>query len=360
LVDQSASAASPEPSCDAATPKRKRTSRLKWSILLVPAVLVLITLTTRYISHPALFDSISGSPHGFHGSAELNNWGLHKRHPRPQHRAVPHKARAGNDTSPSATAVPTIPNNPPIPTPFPQPFDTTLSRNFSTQTCFDFFNNMTQSLPFRQCRPFGLLSEYSSEFINAQTNVTLLNNMVWGTCHTVLDPDSCFRNMNGFASSLKTQCATELSERSTFVSNALDGLTLYAISREAGCLSNPATNVYCYTQAVASSDPSDLYYYQVQYGISIPNDTKPSCSSCTKSLMNLYVSEISGQEKFQDEDLRSMLAEAYSHASNIALDICGDGFVPRIAIDGGPPGLSLSLSSLWFALLIGCISVVIF
>ena len=190
--------------------------------------------------------------------------------------------------------------------------------------------------------------------------MTLLNNMIWGTCHTVLDSDTCFRNMNGFASSLKTQCAVELSQRSTFVSNALDGLTLYAATREAGCLSNPATNVYCYTQAAASSSPSDLYFYQIQYGISIPNDTKPSCSSCTKSLMNLYVSEISGQERFQDENLRSTLAEAYSHASKIATNMCGEGFVPRIAIDGGSSGLSLSLSSLWFALLIGCISVVIF
>jgi len=77
--------------------------------------------------------------------------------------------------------------------------------------------------------------------------------------------------------------------------------------------------------------------------------------------MNLYVSAISGQEGLEDEDARSALARAYSHASSIAVDVCGVGFVQVLATAGsGSPGLSLSLSSLWFALLIGCISVVVF
>ena len=163
---QPAKAVSPETSCDAALElKHKRTSRIRWSILAVPAVLVFITLTTRYISHPILFDSISGFPHEPHESVELTDWGLHKRHPTPQNHATPHAARADNDPSPSVTTVPTIPASPPLPTPFPQPFDTSLSKNFSTQGCLNFYTNMTLSLPFRQCRPFGLLTEYSSQFI---------------------------------------------------------------------------------------------------------------------------------------------------------------------------------------------------
>ncbi|KAF9652659.1 hypothetical protein BDM02DRAFT_2541166 [Thelephora ganbajun] len=357
--DQPAPAVSPEASHNAVL-KRKRTSRLRWSILAVPAVLVLITLTTRYISHPVLFDSISGFLHEPHDSAEFDDWGLHKRHPSPQRGTVLHAARANNNPS-SVTTVPTIPVNPPLPTPFPQPFDTTLSKNFSTQACIDFYTNMTLSLQFRQCRPFGLLAQYSSQFIDAQTNVTLLNNMVWGTCNTVLDGDTCFRNMDWFATSLKTQCTTELTQRNPFVVNTLNALGLYTISRNAGCQSNPATNAYCYIQAATLSDPSDLYFYQVQFGLRIPNNTRPSCSSCTKSLMSLYVSAISGQEGIKDDTVRSMLAQAYAHAARIATGVCGDGFVQNIAVDGsGSPGLSLSLSSLWFASLIGYISVVIF
>ena len=163
--DQPAPAVPPEPSLNAAL-KRRGTSRIRWSVLAVPAVLVLITLTTRYISHPALLDSIIGFPHESHDSAEFNNWGLHKRHPSPQHHPAPHVGRAGNDPTPTVTTVPTIPVNPPLPTPFPQPFDTTLSNNFSTQACVDFYTNMTLSRQFRQCRPFGMLAQYSSQFID--------------------------------------------------------------------------------------------------------------------------------------------------------------------------------------------------
>jgi hypothetical protein len=190
--------------------------------------------------------------------------------------------------------------------------------------------------------------------------VTLLNNMVWGTCNTVLDSDACSRNTELFASSIKTQCATELAQRNPFVVKTLHGLELYTLSRQSGCQSNSATNVYCYTEAASLSDPSDLYFYQIQFGLMIPNKTEPSCSPCTKSLMNLYASAISG-EQLSDDDVRNALALAYAHATPIVQEACGSGFVQTVAVQGsGSLGLSLSLSSLWFTLLIGCISVVIF
>lgn len=334
--------------------KRKAASRIRWSILAVPAVLVLITLTTRYISHPVLFDSIPVLPHEPPDIPEFVDWGLRKRHP-----GIHHVARASSSPAPSMTGVPTIPVNPPLPTPFPQPFDTTLSKNFSTQACIDYYSNMTLSLPFRRCRPFGLLAEYSSQFIEAQTNITLLNDMVWGTCNTTLDADTCSDNMDWFASSIKTECATELSQRNSFVENTLDGLELFSLSRQVGCLANPDTNVYCYVQAAAQPEASDIYFYQVMYGLEIPNNTKPSCSSCTKSLMTLYMSGITGEAQVKDNDVRTTLAQAYAHAADIAVGVCGNGFVETVAIDGsGSRRLSLSLSSLWFVLLIGCISMV--
>ena len=184
--------------------------------------------------------------------------------------------------------------------------------------------------------------------------------MIWGTCNTSLDSDTCSGNMDWFVSSLKAQCATELNERNPFVVKTLNGLNLYSISREAGCQSNPATNVYCYTQAAALSNPSDLYFYQIQFGLSIPNNTTPSCSSCTKSLMSLYVSVISGAEELKDDDLRTAIGHAYSDAASIAVGVCGVGFVQTLAIGSGSPRFPVSFSSLWFALLIGCTSVVIF
>jgi hypothetical protein len=75
-------------------------------------------------------------------------------------------------SSPPPLSVPTIPSSPPVlPTPFPQPFETTLSLNFTTNSCETFFLNMTQSLPFRQCRPFSFLSQTSSSFLQVSALV---------------------------------------------------------------------------------------------------------------------------------------------------------------------------------------------
>jgi len=75
--------------------------------------------------------------------------------------------------------------------------------------------------------------------------------------------------------------------------------------------------------------------------------------------MNLYVSAISGGEGLKDDEVRNAMAHAYANAARIAGGVCGDGFVQSLAVNGSP-GLSHSLSSLWFALLIGSISVVVF
>lgn len=58
--------------------------------------------------------------------------------------------------------------------------------------------------------------------------------------------------------------------------------------RQAGCLADQTTNAYCYLEAVRNPNPSDVYYYQLPLGLAVPNNTKPTCSACTKSLMSLF------------------------------------------------------------------------
>ena len=76
--------------------------------------------------------------------------------------------------NPTATSLPTSVSGgdttvpwvaPVLPTPFPQPFDSTFSPNFSTVSCQDFMTNMTLSPNFRRCRPFSLLVGDSNAFI---------------------------------------------------------------------------------------------------------------------------------------------------------------------------------------------------
>jgi len=166
-------------------------SRIAWwtglMVIIVPLMLVVITFLKRSASHPFLLDLLVGPSPGPRVllSTRTDEAGhlalaLHRRQSGAitMSSAVP--TTSGTDivfpsvttvTTPTSTpgpsqTVPTIPSSPPVlPTPFPQPFDTTLGSNFTTNSCQTFFTNMTQSPPFRQCRPFSFLSQTSSAFL---------------------------------------------------------------------------------------------------------------------------------------------------------------------------------------------------
>lgn len=147
--------------------KSQTTRRIRWTILLVPAILILIAVPTRYFSQ---LQELAAWP----SQLELSDFGLpaewqaHKREPFPEPAPLPQQSSGGNSSSPTITTqtVPTIPASPPqLPTPFPQALDQSISSNFSTQGCQNFFLNMTASAAFRTCRPFSLLFQTSSDFV---------------------------------------------------------------------------------------------------------------------------------------------------------------------------------------------------
>jgi hypothetical protein len=167
--------------------KRMTGRKTKWAVLLLPFALVLITASTRFITHPIMFDFFSKPPSSNWRSwpPTLNVLRPHKRHPitgtdGTWSKTSASKAVMSSSTAPppssisnvqttttsAAQSLPTIPSSPPVlPTPFPQPLDTSLQNNFSSVSCYNFFLNMTNTLPFRACRPFSLLLQSSSAFI---------------------------------------------------------------------------------------------------------------------------------------------------------------------------------------------------
>lgn len=160
--------------------KRIISRRMRWAVLIVPLVLVLITTMTHYVTHPVVFDVLSGSPN-MDWVPSLTDWRPHKRHPFPQPQLAttsgssivfPTAVPSPSSSTPTATtsavpqSVPTIPSAAPVlPTPFPQPFDSSLQNNFTTQGCENFFLNMTSTAAFRSCRPFSLLLQSSQAFL---------------------------------------------------------------------------------------------------------------------------------------------------------------------------------------------------
>lgn len=151
------------------SPSKRRFHRsIRWTIIFVPLALVLLATYTRFWVHPAVFDLLSTDcDHELTMWTKMIDWSLHEPHNAATNRLVqrstPNRLVARNTTNP--TPAPTVPANPVLPIPFPQPFDTTLSTNFSTTSCYDFFLNMTQVDAFRSCRPFALLITASHAFV---------------------------------------------------------------------------------------------------------------------------------------------------------------------------------------------------
>lgn len=162
--------------------KRQIAWRTRLTVIILPLLLTLATLVTRFSSRSLYLDSLAGpSPRtrvNFAvGKARAGHSAhvLHRRQKEPPSTSsaagLDFPSQTPSSSPPPSGTVPTIPSSPPaLPTPFPQPFET-LASNFTTDSCTTFFLNMTQTLPFRQCRPFSFLSQASTSFL--QVSVTI-------------------------------------------------------------------------------------------------------------------------------------------------------------------------------------------
>src|SRR6267154_5514503 len=56
-----------------------------------------------------------------------------------------------------------------------------------------------------------------------QSNINATNTNIWGTCNTDISQSQCDQNMEWFVSSLRSSCATDLSDQNLMASGALTG-----------------------------------------------------------------------------------------------------------------------------------------
>ena len=168
--------------------KRQIAWRTGLTVILLPLLLALVTLTMRFSSRPLFLDSPTGSSPrtriNFATGSVRAEHSAHVLHRRQTSRATMKSDEPPSTTNSAGVNFPsqsspssppygtTIPSSPPVlPTPFPQPFESTLGLNFTTNSCTTFFLNMTQTLPFRQCRPFSFLSQASNSFLQVSVTV---------------------------------------------------------------------------------------------------------------------------------------------------------------------------------------------
>jgi hypothetical protein len=109
--------------------------------------------------------------------------------------------------------------------------------------------------------------------------------------------------------------------------------------RTAACLANQRTSSYCFVDAVAaafSGAPSDIYFYQLPLGTSLPGTKTQqgikmtaTCSTCVRSLMDLYLQYLpraSGGGGL-DNGTTLLIHQTYRDASDFVGKQCGTGYV---------------------------------
>ncbi|KAF5365428.1 hypothetical protein D9758_010850 [Tetrapyrgos nigripes] len=385
-------------SFDASSTDATKRRRL-WPSLLIPLVLILIAASTRWVRHPALLDLVVGDRR----LEESSLLGLHKRHPSPGSgeeslsvsfptpSSSSSTSSASNPSSSSSSnqLVPTIPSStspPVLPTPFPQAWDqSSVPLNFSTQGCYSFFLNMTNSDSFRSCRSFGMLQAFSDSFVDAQTNLTLLNEVLWGTCNPPGPDgsndegakDECTNSLRDMAEDMMDNCQKEWGERNEIVVQTRIALLAYPVFLSTSCLPLSNTNTYCYVSSIAqgATAASDIYLYSLPLGAGYPDSAKPSCGACERDLLGAYegwlnsTGSSSGSSGASDPTFNPSdtspsigLKKTYADAVRVVEGVCGEGFVTNStgtgsggAVTSDNSSSAIHLGAKWIWLVVGVV-----
>lgn len=98
------------------------------------------------------------------------------------------------------------------------------------------------------------------------------------------------------------------------------GLQAYLPLYTASCLRNPATDAYCFADAITNtSSPTDSYIYYLPLNISLPGGTQPTCNQCLQDTMGVFETEASNTS--------SALHFDYQTAAMQVNVNCGPGYV---------------------------------
>ncbi|KAF7360259.1 hypothetical protein MVEN_00755000 [Mycena venus] len=240
------------------TLKRRIGRRTRWTVVLVPIALVLITVSTRYLTHPAAFDLFSEPPSLNWESLSERASGLDAAQATSSSRTT---GRFGVDVT--------------VPVVFACiPHGISILRWSGVDQCAHFSTNCPDHPRFTPDASDTVpptirlgfkpkISRASEAFIEAQNNLTLLNDIVWGTCNTTIDDAGCSANIDWFSKNLASSCAIDLKDGNAMALNTQIALNAFDLMRNAGCLTDPTTNTYCYLDAVRNSNPSDTYFYSL-------------------------------------------------------------------------------------------------
>lgn len=126
----------------------------------------------------------------------------------------------------------------------PQPFDTTLGNNFTSNGCPKFFVSFLSDATFQSCYPFSLLLQTSHGFFEAEKNFYQVTAALEAGCK--VNFDTCNSLMQLLASQLKSAdtCLSDFNAENQIVMQAYNGLIAYPVMYQAACQKDTAGD-YC-------------------------------------------------------------------------------------------------------------------
>lgn len=184
----------------------------------------------------------------------------------------------------------------------PQPFDTTLSLNF-TAPCLAFFGKFLSDPTFVSCRPLSFLMLSSAAFasLTRARDLEPLAAVVQASLEPQIKVDMCSSAMEAFGGEMAKKCAADLKTGNALASQALTGqpqllyiacfcaltchlaaprtmaspgFEAYALVHNITGLNNTdGTN--CFLDATAASGAEDLYLFSLWQGQA---SVTPACS----------------------------------------------------------------------------------
>ncbi|KAK9388055.1 hypothetical protein V1515DRAFT_615141 [Lipomyces mesembrius] len=192
--------------------------------------------------------------------------------------------KRGTSSSPSTSS---SSNNNTI---IPYAFDASLGRNFTEESCPDFFNTFLASESFIQCYPFSFFLQNSESFFQiVKQGAFKLSSTMDMIC--AVNGTQCTTLMDSYAKQLvaSSTCAKDYQLENPLVRQAYNAFTSYSMLYSSGCLQSTSGS-YCYVDSITNStNPGDSYLYYLPLDVSLPGGTRPSCSSCSQNIMSIFL-----------------------------------------------------------------------
>ncbi|KAJ5219389.1 uncharacterized protein N7498_001488 [Penicillium cinerascens] len=200
----------------------------------------------------------------------------------------------------------------------PTPFDS-MSSNFANATCVSFFKKFLSNTTVTDCHAVSLLLENSNSFFHTLTSAAATTHVLSIACSQPLS--KCASILTNLAEEmlLEDNCGRDYQSNNSVVQGAYQDLMAYQPMYLATCLTNSATQNYCFVDAAKNTtSPNDYNVYFMPLGGTIGSGGL-TCGQCLQDTMNIFAhwATVNGQT----------LDTTYLPSARSVNNICGAGFV---------------------------------